>query len=397
MASDPGQEPRPTSIEPGRPVLRPPQRSRAILTNRRLWLGMFLSLGCLVLAMIDIDFGEMAAALRSANPAWMAAAAVTVLLTGWAKAWRWHLLLYLAPVASTAPKPLPDERIGLPRLTNIWMAGTGVNLALPVPRGGDVLRVYLAGEAGSVSKPLVLGTIAAEKLLDMVMLALCFLGLLLFVAMPQELAQRQTPTVGVAVLLVLVVAGLLWQRERVVALASRLLQRLPYGARAVESLDRGLHGLAALRRPSRLLGAVRAVSPDGGHLVRVGVDQLPHLPGLGHAAVLGAKPIRAGGAPDRCRGALDARQNRPLPGTVPLGVGRIWRLGCHGPGLWRAVVPGGPVAVDAAGRAGVGLRGLASRAGASASCRPTWIRCCPVALEAQAQQAQNTKDGTDPF
>jgi hypothetical protein len=215
---------------------------------------MFLSLGCLVLAMIDIDFGEMAAALRSANPAWMAAAAVTVLLTGWAKAWRWHLLLYLAPVASTAPKPLPDERIGLPRLTNIWMAGTGVNLALPVPRGGDVLRVYLAGEAGSVSKPLVLGTIAAEKLLDMVMLALCFLGLLLFVAMPQELAQRQTPTVGVAVLLVLVVAGLLWQRERVVALASRLLQRLPYGARAVESLDRGLHGLAALRRPSRLLG-----------------------------------------------------------------------------------------------------------------------------------------------
>jgi hypothetical protein len=32
------------------------------------------------------------------------------------------------------------------------------------------------------------------------------------------------------------------------------LQRLPYGARATDSLDRGLHGLAALRQPSRLLG-----------------------------------------------------------------------------------------------------------------------------------------------
>jgi hypothetical protein len=222
--------------------------------NRRLWLGMILSLGCLVLAMIDIDFAEMAKALRSANPAWIAAAAATVVLAGWAKAWRWHLLLYPAPITPSAPKQPPAERISLPRLTNIWMAGAGVNLALPVPRGGDVLRVYLAGEAGSVSKPLVLGTIAAEKLLDMVMLALCFLGLLLFVAMPQELAQRQAPTVGVALLLVLVVAGLLWQRERVVALAGKLLHRLPYGNRAADSLERGLHGLAALRRPGRLLG-----------------------------------------------------------------------------------------------------------------------------------------------
>lgn len=253
MASDQGQEPRPTPSKMGRFNPYPPQRRWAILTNRRLWLGMIFSLGCLVLAMIDIDFGEMAAALRSANPVWIAAAAATVVITGLAKAWRWHLLLYLPPVVPTAAKQQPAERIGLPRLSNIWTAGTGVNLALPVPRAGDILRVYLAGETGRVSKPLVLGTIAAEKLLDMVMLALCFLGLLLFMALPQELSQRQTPTVGAAVLLVLVVAGLLWQRERVVALASRFLRRLPHGVKAVDSLDRGLHGLAALRQPGRLL------------------------------------------------------------------------------------------------------------------------------------------------
>jgi glycosyltransferase 2 family protein len=158
--------------------------------------------GCLALATIDIDFGEMAEALRSANPAWIATAAGTVLLTGWAKAWRWHLLLYPAPSRpGVRPQQQPADRIGLPRLTNIWMAGAGVNLALPVPRGGDVLRVYLAGEAGGVSKSLVLGTIAAEKLLDMVLLAVCFVGLLLLMAMPQELAQRQTSTVGVTLLL----------------------------------------------------------------------------------------------------------------------------------------------------------------------------------------------------
>jgi hypothetical protein len=254
MASDPGSKPQTRLAEPDRPDPRVRQRGWSLLANRRLWLGMILSVGCLALAMVDIDFREMAEALRSAHPAWIAAAAATVVLTGGAKAWRWHLLLYPASAAQSAPQQLPAPRIGLARLSNIWTAGTGVNLALPVPRGGDFLRVYLAGEAGDVSKSLVLGTIAAEKLLDMVMLALCFMGLLLFVAMPQELAQRQTSTVGVAALLVLVVAGLLWQRERVVALVSKLLQHLPYGDKAVGGLDRGLHGLTALRRPGRLLG-----------------------------------------------------------------------------------------------------------------------------------------------
>lgn len=254
---------------PQRPRLRP------LLLNRRLWLGVIFSVGCLVLAMFDIDFAEMAAALRSANLAWVALAGVTVMISAAAKGWRWHLLLY------PAAQPPGASRIGLPRLTNIWMAGTGVNLALPVPRGGDVLRVYLAGEAGSASKSLVLGTIAAEKLLDMVMLAVCFLGLLVFVAMPQELAQRQPSTVGVALVLTLAVALLLWQRERVVALASRFLQRLPYGNRAASSLERGLAGLTALRQPGRLLGlaaltvGIWAVSALTNYLVFLALDMPP--------------------------------------------------------------------------------------------------------------------------
>ncbi len=232
--------------------MRPPLRGRSLLMNRRLWLGALLSVGCLVLAMVDIDFGEMAAALRSANMAWVAAALASVMITSLGKAWRWRLLLYPAPAPPNDAQQA--GRIGLPRLANIWMAGTGVNLALPVPRGGDVLRVYLAGEAGALSKSLALGTLAAEKLLDVVMVAICFLLLLLLMAMPDELAQRQVSTLGVAALLVAVVAAVLWQRDRVLALASRALQHLPYGRRAADSLERGLLGLAGLRRPGSLLG-----------------------------------------------------------------------------------------------------------------------------------------------
>jgi len=247
MASNPDIAP-----EAPAPAPRQPGRQRPWWLNRRLWLVLVLSLGSLALALFDIDFGEMAAALRSANLAWVALAGLTVMVTAAAKGWRWHLLLYPAPSASH--RPPAAQPIGRPRLINIWTAGTGVNLALPLPRAGDLLRVYLAGEAGQASKSLVLGTIAAEKLLDMVMLAICFLGLLLFVAMPQELAQRQLSTVGVALTLTLAVALLLWQRERVVALASRLLRHIPHGERAAGSLERGLAGLIALRQPSRLLG-----------------------------------------------------------------------------------------------------------------------------------------------
>lgn len=230
---------------------RSPLRRWPLLLNRRLWLGIILSAGSLALAMIDIDFTEMTMALRSANRAWTAAAVASVLVTSLGKAWRWRLLLYPGPAESP---PGPAGRISLPRLTNIWLAGAGVNLALPVPRGGDILRVYWAGEAGALSKSTVLGTIAAEKLLDMVMVAVCFLVLLLLVAVPDELAQRQTSTIGVTALLILLVTLLLWQRERVLALAGQVLQRLPYGHKLVGSLESGLHGLAGLRQPGRLLG-----------------------------------------------------------------------------------------------------------------------------------------------
>ncbi len=236
----------------GQAALQSGAHWRPLLLNRRLWLGLVFSAGCLLLAMFDIDFGEMAAALRSANMAWLVAAAVTVLLTNLAKSWRWQILLYSAPAPATAGDT-PPARIGLGRLTNIWTAGAGVNLALPIPRAGDLLRVYFVSSAGGISKSLALGTIAAEKLLDLVLLTACFLGLLLIVAMPEELAQRQVTTVGVTLALTVIVAALLWQRERLLALARIALIHLPRGAQAADSLDRALQGLEALRRPGRLL------------------------------------------------------------------------------------------------------------------------------------------------
>ena len=257
------------SVDPGaglpssqaQPAASSRSRWRSLLLSRRFWLGMLFGGICLAVALIDLDWGQMIQALRAANPGWIALAAGSVLLTSWAKVWRWRLLLYPPSSHQAAPRERPGSKLSLPRLATIWLAGTGTNLALPAPRAGDVLRIYLTSVAGKLSKSSVLGTVAAEKLLDMVLLALCFPLLIFFVAAPQELAGRQASTVAAAAVLALGTALMLWQRERVIALATRVLRRVPFGRALADSLARGLQGLDALRRPSSLLAlAVASVA-----------------------------------------------------------------------------------------------------------------------------------------
>lgn len=245
MVPSPSNLPGPGEASDARPGARQP-----IWRSPRLWLGLLFSLACLVLAMRGIDYREVAAALRSASLAWLAAAIASVLLTGVVKAVRWRFLLY--PAARQANPA--HRRIGVARLSNIWMAGASVNLALPVPRSGDLLRAYFAGEAGGLSKSRVLGTVAAEKLLDMIMLAVFLVGLVFFVALPDELASRQAPILALTLFLGASVAVILWQRERLLHLLGAAAARLPGGVAGpvLSVAARAVDGLEALRQPGQL-------------------------------------------------------------------------------------------------------------------------------------------------
>lgn len=257
-----------------------------------MWIGLLFSVACLALSFYGIDLEEVSGALRGTNVAWLAGGVLLILISSVVKAARWRLLFKVEATSSAAPgqvtevvpsgeakrkpnfgddnhsragAPEPGHRseqgpfpIGLARLTNIWMAGAGLNLALPAPRSGDVARAYLAGEAGGISKSWVLGTVAAEKLLDVVMLAACLLALVPFMVLPDELAARQLPLVGLALFLILLVFIVLWQQQRLLALAQRILRWLParWSGPLIGSTERAVRGLAALRYPgllSRLL------------------------------------------------------------------------------------------------------------------------------------------------
>lgn len=233
---------------PGDSAQQPPRAAKPLWRRGKMWLGLALSVISLVLAMRGIDSGEIAATLRTTHLGWFLAAMITVLVSSVGKTIRWRLLFEQTP-ATRRPSP-----IGLPRLTRIWLAGASLNLALPAPRSGDLARAYLAGEAGNMSKSFVMGTIAAEKLLDMVLLAVCLIALVPLMVFPQELAARRFPIIGTAVFLVMLVTLVLWQRRRLLALAAWLLSKLPdrWGRSLLGSADRAVQGLDALRSP-RLL------------------------------------------------------------------------------------------------------------------------------------------------
>ncbi len=237
--------PRPGPPRSGGTVL--PGPNPRLRLGGRLWLGMVFSLACLVLALHDIDLSEAIATLRGTDRAWLAASLGLVALMVMAKGLRWRLILQPA-VATAAGQAVP---LGLGRLTSIWIAGASLNLALPAPRSGDLARAYLGGEASGLSKSLVLGTVATEKLFDMVMLAACFLGLLTVVVLPAELAQRQVSILGAALFVLVLAAVVVWQRQRLLQVARWLLRNLPARWRTpfLGMTERAMQGLEALRRP----------------------------------------------------------------------------------------------------------------------------------------------------
>jgi glycosyltransferase 2 family protein len=139
------------------------------------------------------------------------------------RGWRWHAILRRAGVEHRAADAIALTAVG-------YMGNT----ILPA-RGGELLRILLMAERSSARRREVLGSLIAERLLDIATLVLLFTAITWFgvagAARERELAAWAF-TAGVAICLLLAAYLLLRRRGRLegfaarirpVALASRLL------------------------------------------------------------------------------------------------------------------------------------------------------------------------------
>lgn len=207
----------------------------------RFWLGIVISLICLVLVLWKIDFREVLNALKRANYAWLIPASLPYVGTIVSKVLRWQLLF-------------PSEHTGIRRgkLFSALMISYALNTILPA-RLGELARAYVIGETEGLSKSLALSTIIVEKVLDVLTLILFLVLLLHSMTLP---AWVQRPALIMAPLflcLFAIILALTYQRERTLRLASSVLKPIPGlgGEQMLHSLDSALGGFDVLRSVRR--------------------------------------------------------------------------------------------------------------------------------------------------
>lgn len=212
-------------------------------TRLQIWVGLVLAVGTLYLAVRTVDFGQLAQVLRAAQPIFILLTLVSSLATTFLKALRWQALFH--------PR---RPRLSLLRLSDLIVIGQAVNFYIPT-RLGELARAYLTGEEAGLSKSYALGTIAAEKLMDIIVLAVLVIGLLPFLALPDWLSTRLGPLIVAALAVTIGLVVLLGGQGLVLRLADGALRLLPSGwaARWRERIRAGLAGLSALGQPRAAL------------------------------------------------------------------------------------------------------------------------------------------------
>ena len=216
----------------------------------QFWLGVFISVAFLYLALRGLHLGEVWSALGSANYWWLIPGVAVYFLAVWVRAWRWHYML--RPVTSVPTRDMfPIVAIGYMG-NNIYPA-----------RAGEVLRAVVLKRRAGVSVSASLATVIVERVFDgVVMLAFVFLNL-------PELARLQVTSGFVGSIQTLAIWGALifslvlaffllaamfpLQAERTVDWLALRLVPGRFHASLTDLAYRFLSGLECLRSPREAL------------------------------------------------------------------------------------------------------------------------------------------------
>jgi len=133
-----------------------PSYFKSTLTIIKILAGLAM----LILSIQGIQWGNLVTGIRAANLAWLALAILSVLLGLFLKVWRWIIFVKNYHIQS-----------GITELYRAYFIGQAVNIILPL-RGGELVRIgYFASDPKTL--PDIVSTIALEKYLDLVALAVC--------------------------------------------------------------------------------------------------------------------------------------------------------------------------------------------------------------------------------
>jgi len=209
-----------------------------VLRRWQLWLGVFVSVTFLWLALRGLKLEDVLAGLRSADYLWLLPGIAVYFVAVGVRTWRWHYLL----------RPLKE--VAVRDLFPVVVIGYMGNNVYPA-RAGELLRAYVLKRNERVSASASLATVIVERIFDgVVMLLFVFVALPVAPFLPDAL---RSIVVGGSLIFLTALAVFLSLAARP-ALAARIynpiIERLLPGRlreKARGLLDRFMTGLASLR------------------------------------------------------------------------------------------------------------------------------------------------------
>ena len=178
------------------------------MTKTKLLLvlfGLALSAAAIVMLGRSIDVGEAVRAMGRASIPWFLAANLLTIVVYWLRSIRWKSLL----------KPYASPTVG--RLFRANMIGFLAINVLPA-RLGELVRAFGLARKERISTAAVLGSVAIERILDLVFLVVFWALSLLFAPLPPWFKVSGYVTVGLAV----VIGGGVWMLNASRGRSSRL-------------------------------------------------------------------------------------------------------------------------------------------------------------------------------
>ncbi len=189
-----------------------------------LLIGLGISVVLLWLLFRNINFTELAAALRGANYLWLIPNVLLIVLTMYQRAFRWRYMI------------APIKKVPFSKLLAATCIGFMANNVLPL-RLGEFVRAYsLSSQDKEVTKSASLATIFVERMVfDLVALLLIF-GAVLYVShlsLDESMKYGLNIAIGIALVGILVVLVLALKPNQVGRLLARYLFFAPDRVREV--------------------------------------------------------------------------------------------------------------------------------------------------------------------
>lgn len=192
----------------------------------QLLLGLGVGFLCLYLALRGVDWLEVQKTILKAAPLYICLAFGVTVVNIALKILRWQVQLN------------PDrQKIRLPGIAASFLSAQMLNAVVPI-RLGEVQRVYVIGGSGS-THGFVLGTIVAEKSLDMLAYAVLIGILLLWIPLPKWLGGSVSALIGITLIQVALLFILVLKRDYFLGLLEKLSQH--FSARIREILLKNTH------------------------------------------------------------------------------------------------------------------------------------------------------------